>query len=96
MADRLPDEAADTLAASAVPAASGLPPRVRHLLSRMRPAVTVTEYAVLLPNGSVHPDRDATDRAGQERRLERYRKSYPDAVLVQRTVSYGEWAEVSP
>lgn len=60
----------------------------------MRSALrTATEYGVRLPNGSVHMGGLITDRREAEQRLARYRDfQYPDAELVQRTVTFGEWA----
>lgn len=60
----------------------------------------VVEYGVRVP-GSAWPadgvllDGDTFDRADQEARLERYRCSWPNAELVQRSVCRGEWTEAA-
>lgn len=53
---------------------------------------TGTEYGVLLPNGTVHQGGLVTNRAAALERLARYRDfQYPDAQLVERTITYGDW-----
>lgn len=61
------------------------------------PAETATEYGIRIPGGRVLKDGNTKDRAEQVERLDRYRSKalWPDAVLVQRPVSYGEWAEAT-
>ncbi|MBX9392212.1 hypothetical protein K4749_01025 [Streptomyces sp. TRM72054] len=64
--------------------------RVAELEQRVADAV---EYGIRIPNGSVLLDGSPTDRRDQEARLDRYRDTWPEAVLVERSVFHGEWAE---
>lgn len=75
---------------------------LRRLASRapeqpMMPAETATEYGIRIPGGRIILDGSTRNRAEQVERLARCRGKamWPDAVLVQRAVSYGEWAEVT-
>ncbi|MGW2223891.1 hypothetical protein [Streptomyces formicae] len=55
----------------------------------------VIQYGIRIPDGSVLKDGTLTDLAEQQARLSRCRDTWPEAVLVQRTVRHGEWAEVT-
>ncbi|MCX4809076.1 hypothetical protein OG601_46920 [Streptomyces sp. NBC_01239] len=58
-------------------------------------AADAIEYGIRIPDGTVLKDGTLTDRREQESRLDRYRDCWPEAVLVQRPVRHGEWAEVA-
>lgn len=58
-------------------------------------AADAVEYGIRIPNGTVLKDGTLTDRRDQEARLGRYRDCWPEAVLVQRLVRHGEWAEAT-
>lgn len=75
---------------------------LRHLAAGNRkepptPAETATEYGIRIPGGRVLLDGNPKDRAEQVERLDRYRGKalWPDAVLVLRSASYGEWTEAA-
>lgn len=51
------------------------------------------EYGIRIPDGSVLSP--TTSLAEEQARLERYRDTWPEAVLVQRPVFHGEWTEAT-
>lgn len=51
------------------------------------------EYGIRIPDGSVLSP--TMSRSEEQARLARYRDTWPDAVLVQRPVTYGEWTEAA-
>ena len=61
------------------------------------PAEAATEYGIRIPGGRVLLDGNTRDRADQMQRLARCqgKAMWPDAILVQRSVSYGEWTETT-
>ncbi len=61
------------------------------LLAEQR-APDAIEYGIRIPNGDVLMSGSALDRQEQEERLTRYRDTWPQAVLVQRAVTHGDWA----
>jgi hypothetical protein len=59
-----------------------------------QPAPDAIEYGIRIPNGDVLMSGSALDRQEQEERLSRYRDTWPQAVLVQRTVAHSDWTHV--
>lgn len=57
-------------------------------------APDAVEYAVRLADGTILRDGDLTSRFAQEDRLRKAQASWPDAVLIERPVWYGEWDPV--
>jgi hypothetical protein len=53
------------------------------------------EYGIRIPDGTVLQDGWVNDRRQQENRLDRYRDTWPEAVLVERPVFHGEWTEAA-